>query len=254
MEAAERHLKASLIAASNAKSQFIHAMSHELRTPLNAIIGFSEMISKQTAGPLNNPKYVEFVKLIHEGGKHLLSVVNDVLDVTRLETGDVEVDKEPVHLRPFVERFVEGRDDDNLKQVDVDVPDDLKIFVDRKIFGQALQHLLANAWKFTRDDGHIHISAYAEGKNDVVVEVRDNGVGVAKEKLPQLAQAFFQADPTLSRNHGGTGLGLFLVTKYMALHGGTLEFESEAGQGFLARMRLPGALVAPAASSLRAVA
>lgn len=255
MEEAEQQLKETLIAASKAKSQFIHSMSHELRTPLNAIIGFSEMISRQTAGPLANPTYTEYVKLIHDGGKHLLSVVNDVLDVTRLETGDIKADKEPVPLRTFVERMIEDRELDDAKQLHVDIPEALKILVDRKIFGQALQHLLSNAWKFTRDDGRIDISARVDGERDVVVEVRDNGVGVDPEKLPKLTQSFFQADPSLSRAHGGTGLGLFLVTKYIALHGGTLDLQSEPGQGFLARMRFPNALAAASSSpTARAVA
>ena len=255
IEEAERQLKETLIAASKTKDQFIHSMSHELRTPLNAIIGFSEMMSKQTAGPIGNQTYTEYVKLIHNGGKHLLSVVNDVLDVTRLENGDIGADKEPVLLCTFVERFVEGREDGDGKQLIVDVPEDLKILADRKIFAQALQHLLSNAWKFTGSGGRIHIAARVEGEGDVVVEVRDDGVGVDRDKLPKLTQAFYQADPSLSRTHGGTGLGLFLVTKYLALHEGTLELESEPGQGFLARMRLPNAVIAaPTAKPLQAVA
>ncbi len=255
IEEAERAAKANLIAASQAKSQFIHSMSHELRTPLNAVIGFSEMINKQTAGPLGNPTYVEYVKLIHEGGKHLLSVVNDVLDLTRLETGDVKPDKEPVGLRRLAETIVEAREADDDKQVIIEIPADLKALVDRRLFGQALQHLLSNAWKFTRSDGRIHIGARVEGQGDVVVDVRDDGIGIDRDKLPKLTQAFYQADPSLSRTYGGTGLGLFLVTKYLALHDGSLELESDAGKGFLARIRLPNALaVAPASEPLQAVA
>ena len=258
IEETERQAKATLIAASQAKSQFIHAMSHELRTPLNAVIGFSEMISRETAGPVGNPTYAEYIKLIHEGGRHLLSVVNDVLDVTRLETGDVKPDKEPAVLSQLIENIVETSEKqivDGGKQLNIDVPPDLKLMVDRKLFTQTLQHLLSNALKFTRPGGHIWIVAHAQGNADAVIEVRDDGIGVSQAEVPKLTQAFYQADPSLSRTHGGTGLGLFLVTKYLALHGGRLELQSAAGEGFLARIHLPGSLVsAPAAPRLQAVA
>jgi signal transduction histidine kinase/CHASE2 domain-containing sensor protein len=256
IEEAERQATASLVAASQAKSQFIHSMSHELRTPLNAVIGFSEMMCNQTAGPIGNPTYVEYVKMIHQGGRHLLSVVNDVLDVTRLETGDVKPDKEPVALARLIENVsenVEGEIAKAGRQLAIDVPEDLKLLIDRKLFGQTLQHLLANAVKFTHSGGHIWISARVEGEADAVVEVRDDGIGVEQAHLPKLTQAFFQADPSLSRTYGGTGLGLFLVTKYLALHGGRLELESEAGRGFLARIYLPNS-VAAAPAPLQAVA
>ncbi len=259
IEEAERQATASLVAASQAKSQFIHSMSHELRTPLNAVIGFSEMMCNQTAGPLGNPTYVEYIKMIHEGGRHLLSVVNDVLDVTRLETGEVKADKEPVALAQLVEnvsQHTEGEIAKGDKQLTIEVPADLKLLIDRKLFGQTLQHLLANAVKFTRPGGHIWIAARVEGDADAVVEVRDDGVGVERTHLPKLTRAFYQADPSLSRTFGGTGLGLFLVTKYLALHGGRLELESDAGQGFVARIHLPNSVAAAPASAppLQAVA
>jgi len=255
IEEAERQAKASLIAASQAKSQFIHSMSHELRTPLNAVIGFSEMMCDQTAGPLGNPTYVEYVKMIHDGGRHLLSVVNDVLDVTRLETGDVKPDKELVSLAQLIEKILQNTEGEIAwgdKHLAIDVPADLKLLIDRRLFGQTLQHLLANAAKFTRPGGHIWIAARVEGKADAVVEVRDDGIGVERAHLPNLTRAFYQADPSLSRAYGGTGLGLFLVTKYLALHGGRLELESDAGQGFIARVHLPNSVAS--APPLQAVA
>ena len=129
IEEAERQAKESLIAASHAKSQFIHAMSHELRTPLNAVIGFSEMMSNETAGPLGNSTYAEYIKMIHDGGRHLLSVVNDVLDVTRLESGDVKLDRDPIALARLVES-VRAHSESELaaggKHLTVDVPEDLR--------------------------------------------------------------------------------------------------------------------------------
>ena len=254
-EEAERQAKEALIAASQARSQFIHAMSHELRTPLNAVIGFSEMMRGETMGPIGHPTYAEYIGMIHEGGKHLLSVVNDVLDVTRLESGDVKAEKEPVGLRGLVLGLVEDRRIDQDRRVRVDIAPELKANVDRRLFGLALQHLLSNAQKFSRDDGRIDVAARVEGEGTVVIEVRDDGVGIEPEELPKLTQAFYQGDPSLSRTHGGTGLGLFLVTKYLELHEGTLELESQKGEGFLARIRLPAALASTAPPKpLRAVA
>lgn len=244
-EDAERKAKAQLVAASKARSQFIHAMSHELRTPLNAVIGFSEMMRNESVGPIGNPAYVEYISLIHQGGKHLLSVVNDVLDVTRLESGDVKADKEPVTLRTLTEDLVEDRAFDENRRVVIDIAPELRARVDRRLFTVALQHLLSNAKKFTDDGGRIDVTARVEGEGDIVVEVRDDGVGIERAELPKLTQAFYQGDPGLSRTHDGTGLGLFLVTRYLELHDGTLELESEPGRGFLARVRLPSALASP---------
>ena len=251
IEESERQAKESLVAASQAKSQFIHAMSHELRTPLNVVIGFSEMMSKQTAAALGNPAFAEYNRMINEGGKHLLSVVNDVLDVTRLETGDVKADKEPVCLSQLIATVIANNERqiaDGRKHLNVDVPAGLSLMVDRRLFTLTLQHLLSNALKFTRPGGHIWLVAHAQANSDAVIEVRDDGIGVAQAELPNLTQAFYQADPSLSRTHGGTGLGLFLAAKYLALHGGRLELESAAGEGFLARIDLPNSVASSVAA------
>jgi signal transduction histidine kinase len=234
----------------------MHAMSHELRTPLNAVIGFSEMIDKEIAGPINNSTYAEFVKLIHGGGKHLLSVVNDVLDLTRLESGDIDPEMEAVGLSQLLDGIVEDHQNnlaESRKQIAVEVPPELELRIDRRHFTIVIRHLLSNALKFTRPGGHISITARALAHGEAVVEVRDDGVGVAESELPKLAEAFYQSDPSLSRAHGGTGLGLFLVTKYLALQGARLELESKLGEGFCARIHLPDAVVQARPSSPLAI-
>ena len=245
IEEAERDAKEKLIAASQAKSQFIHNMSHELRTPLNAVIGFSDMICRETAGPVSPSVYAGYVRHIREGGKNLLNVINDVLEVTWLESGNLELPREPIDLAQLIQdaRSCAGSAAfDDAKIFTVDIPGGFPLLlVNHRCFTQALMHLFSNARKFTVVGGRIDVIARLGSAGEAIIEIRDDGIGVDRKHLLRLTEAFYQADQSLSRKHEGTGLGLYLITKYLALHNARLELESEVGKGFTARIVLPDA-------------
>jgi len=244
IESAEREVKESLAIASAAKTHFIHNMGHELRTPLNAIIGFSDLICAGFDETSGNPRHLEYVGYIREGGMRLLEVINDVLEVTRLESGNVELQLEYIDLgalfRLAFEQEANAESGQRNLRLDI-APEVPLVKLDRWMFTRALNHLLDNAIKFTSPNGCIDVVVMSDAKGDVHIEVQDDGIGVRAEQLSRLTEAFYQADPSLARKHEGTGLGLFLTSKYLALHGARLELESEEGRGFTARIVLPHA-------------
>ena len=238
----ERKVTDTLVAALAAKTHFIHNMGHELRTPLNAVIGFSDLICSETAGPVGNPAYVEYAGYIRDGGKRLLDVVNDVLEVTRLESGNVNLQLERIDLAQLIEHAHEhaANVEYGVKHLNLKLsPGIPPVLVDRWFFTEALRHVLANSMKFTSEGGRIDVIVQSCPRGDVTIEIRDDGIGVDPKHLIHLTEAFYQADPSLSRKHEGTGLGLFLTYKYLALHDARLELESDAGRGFTARIVLP---------------
>ena len=231
------------IAANTAKTQFLANMSHELRTPLNAIIGFSEIMGQQLFGPLGSEQYVGYAGDIEGSGRHLLSIVNDILDVSRIETGEFvlnEYELDVDDLFRAVHRLAEGWPATKERNIIIDVEDGLpELWADERLFKQMVLNLLSNAVKFSAPGSTVTLSASLNTNNCIVVRVKDEGIGIPEECLPKLTEAFYQVDATLEREFEGSGLGLTLVHQHMELHGGRLTFESEVGTGTTAILVFP---------------
>ena len=240
-------------AANRSKSSFLAHMSHELRTPLNAIIGFSEVMAEQTLGPIDHPQYREYVRHIHASGAHLLSLINDLLDLSKIEAGKLELWEETVELPPVFERcrvFVAESAEHKDVALSIGAADDLPLLrCDRRKLKQVLVNLLANAVKFTPAGGRIVLEAESDGAHGVLIRVIDNGVGIAPHELEKVMAPFGQSRQAMVRAHEGTGLGLPLSKALVELHGGKLSLESRQGEGTTARLHLPGRAVARGAAS-----
>ena len=228
--------------ANRTKSEFIATMSYELRTPLNAVIGFSEIMVKETFGPLGHRNYTDYAKDIHESGSHLLQIINDILDISKAEASNLTLDEGVVDCRELIaasSRLFRPRLQKSELALDLDLPDRLPLLrADARMIKQIMLNLLANAVKFTPPGGRIEIEAVAEHRG-LVISIRDTGVGIAKADLDRVREPFFQVDSSLSRRHEGTGLGLPLVEIMVRSHGGVFELESEENQGTTARVVLP---------------
>jgi cell cycle sensor histidine kinase DivJ len=244
--------------ASLAKTRFLANVSHELRTPLNAIIGFSEMLGAEVVGPLADPRQREYVHLIHESGAHLLQVVNDILDMSKIEAGTFDVVPEPFDLVNLVDGVrqmmvpqAEARGLTLTLAGSFDLPE---VVADRRACKQILINLLSNAVKFTDRGGTVALGARREG-DLVALFVRDTGIGIAEKDLIRLGTPFVQADSGYDRRHEGTGLGLSVVKGLTDLHGGTMCIESRLGEGTCVTVRLPidGDAGRPAATPPRIV-
>lgn len=226
-----------------ARTQFLANMSHELRTPLNAIIGFSEMIERQLLGPIGTPKYLEYVSGIRESGEHLLDLISDILDMSKIEAGKYEIALEEVNVAKVLKlsaHMMEGRaHEGGVKlSVDQDFSDDLKIVADRRAILQIMLNLLSNAVKFTADGGEIKIAA-TERDNYLSVKVIDNGIGIPAHKLASVTKPFEQVSSSYARDHEGSGLGLAISKDLAEMQGGTLFIESTVGEGTTVTVRLP---------------
>jgi cell cycle sensor histidine kinase DivJ len=228
--------------ADAAKSRFLATMSHELRTPLNAIIGFSEMIVQEKELALDAARRTEYARLIHESGNHLLSVVNGILDMSKMESGNFEIAAEPFEAR---EAILSCCDLMALKareggiDVVVRATDELPTMVgDQRALKQILLNLLSNAIKFTDRGGRVTVSARAENAS-LVLEVADTGVGIGSADLERIGDPFFQAGKTYQRRHEGTGLGLSIVKALVALHKGEMSVDSKLDQGTTVSIVLP---------------
>jgi signal transduction histidine kinase/HAMP domain-containing protein len=229
-------------AASTAKSAFLAAMSHELRTPLNAIIGFSEMIADQMLGAIEQPEYVEFAGDILRSGRHLLDVINDVLDLAKSQTGKLHFNGETHDLRGVLEDCAATLREqcvDARLTLDVTVPDyPLTIFGEPAKLRQIFVNLLSNAVKFTEPGGTVSLSARQTHDGGVAVRVTDTGIGMATEDLPIALAPFGQIDSRLARRYEGTGLGLPLTRALVDLHRGELVIASERGVGTVVTVTL----------------
>jgi two-component system, cell cycle sensor histidine kinase DivJ len=228
--------------ANAAKSRFLATMSHELRTPLNAIIGFSEMLTNEEMMQLDAARRREYATLIGESGHHLLSVVNGILDMSKIESGNFEITPEPFTPAPVI-----GTCCDLMalraREAGIDLvcrlPDDLPdIVADKRSVKQILINLLSNSIKFTQRGGKVVVSAAVRGA-DIVLRVEDTGVGIGEDDLRHVGNPFFQARTTYDRPHDGTGLGLSIVKGLVELHGGELSIESRVGAGTTVSVRLP---------------
>jgi cell cycle sensor histidine kinase DivJ len=253
--------------ANAAKSRFLAIMSHELRTPLNAIIGFSDMLANESL-ELDPARKLEYAKLINDSGKHLLSVVNGILDMSKMETGNFEIVPEPFAPAPAISSCCDIL---ALKAQDTGVALTTRIAgglpelnADRRAFSQILINLVSNAIKFTPRGGRVTVAARCDGGH-LAVAVEDTGVGIGAEDLPRLGEAFFQTRASYDRKHDGTGLGLSIVKGLVHLHGGDMDIASRLGEGTRVTVRLPLAgegprnadpikLVTQRASELAAVA
>jgi cell cycle sensor histidine kinase DivJ len=235
--------------ANAAKTRFLATMSHELRTPLNAIIGFSEMLANEVQMRLDAERRRDYAKLINDSGHHLLSVVNGILDMSKMETGDFEITPEPFAPGSVIKNCCELlalRARESGLTLAVSVPADLPdVVADKRAVKQVLLNLLANAVKFTDQGGQVSISARAEGTRLAII-VEDNGIGISEADLPRIGEAFFQARSGHDRRHDGTGLGLSIVKGLVGLHGGDVDVKSELGKGTRITVRLPFDCEAPA--------
>jgi signal transduction histidine kinase len=238
-------------AANHAKSEFLANMSHELRTPLNAVIGFSEMIKLEQLGPIGNERYRDYITDIHGAGTYLLDLINDILDLSKVEAGSDELQEEGLDVPDIlhaVEVLVRGRA--KRQQVALSIqPGDvlLPLLADERKLKQILVNLMSNAIKFTDAGGRVELCAWCRADSGYVFQVVDTGVGIALTDIPKALSQFGQIDNAHSRTHKGTGLGLPLSKSLAELHGGSLDLQSTPGVGTTVTVRFPaGRIVTPA--------
>ena len=245
----EAQIKAmeEMAAASRAKSEFLANMSHELRTPLNAVIGFSEIIKTETFGPVGTPQYIDYANDINHSGTHLLSIINDILDISKIESGEMQLNESRVDISDVVTscmRLVEERAKTGKIRILTDISDDLPwLRGDERKIKQILSNLLSNAVKFTPQGGDATVRCKIDGSGSLSLSVDDTGIGIAPEDIETTLQQFGQVDSSLHRAYEGTGLGLPLTKALVELHGATFELESELGAGTVATARFPTARV-----------
>ena len=227
--------------ANAAKSKFLANMSHELRTPLNAIIGFSEIMELGMFGPLGAEKYTEYSRDIRESGEYLLDVINDILDMSKIEAGGIRLTPEIVALEPVLAdclRVVSTRAGEKRLKLDAKVDSDIELNADRRSLKQIALNLLSNAVKFTPDGGAVTVRGRRRG-GKVTIVIADNGIGIPKDALRKLGRPFEQVESQLTKRHQGSGLGLAIAKSLVELHGGVMRIRSKLGQGTMVMVRLP---------------
>jgi PAS domain S-box-containing protein len=238
--------KAQSELASRAKSEFLATMSHELRTPLNAIIGFSEVIKDRLFGPAAMERYADYAGDIFASAQHLLSIINDILDMSKIEAGQMDLHEEEIAVPAMVDavvRLLSQKISAAQISLTVETGNLPPIRGDERKLKQILMNLLSNAVKFTPPGGQIAVLSFLNPNGDLSIEVRDTGIGMAPDDIPKALAAFGQVDSTLARKHEGTGLGLPLVKALVEIHGGQFSLTSEAGRGTNALIVLPRARV-----------
>jgi signal transduction histidine kinase len=245
--------KSAAEAANLSKSEFLANMSHELRTPLNAIIGFSEILKSELFGPVGNSQYRDYANDIHGSGRHLLSLINDILDLSKVEQGKEELHDELIDVADIV-RSVTGLVQQYAQQKGIDLrfavpPESPKLYADLRKITQILVNLLTNAIKFTDAGGSVSFETTHHADGGYVFRITDTGIGIAPEDIPRAMAQFGQVDNVLNRKHAGSGLGLPLTKGLVKLHGGSFDLQSEAHIGTTVTVRLPADRTAPRADS-----
>lgn len=235
--------------ANRAKTEFLANASHELRTPLNAIIGFSELMILELNGPIGNDKYAGYIGDINQSGEHLLSLINDILDVSKIESGKFELHEEQVEISHIVRsclRMIRERAEAARISISYAVdPDLVHLWVDERAIKQILLNLLSNSVKFTPARGKVQLTITKIDKGGVCLSVSDTGIGIAPEDLSKVFEPFGQAGDAANRGVEGTGLGLPLVKALTELLGGSLSLESIPGEGTTVNVLLPREQVSP---------
>ena len=228
--------------ANQAKSKFLANMSHELRTPLNAIIGFSEIMESGMFGPLGAEKYHEYCSDIRSSGQYLLDVINDILDMSKIEAGRIRLDFEELDARRAARRSharrVGARRRTSSSSWSPKISPDLALRADRRALKQIVLNLLSNAVKFTPDGGRVTVRGRA-ADDCIVLAIADTGIGIAKDALAKLGRPFEQVESQLTKSHQGSGLGLAIAKSLVELHGGRMRIRSTLGKGTLVVVRLP---------------
>ncbi|MCZ4280438.1 ATP-binding protein [Kiloniella laminariae] len=235
--------EAEALKANQAKSEFLAAMSHDLRTPLNAIIGFSDVMNKEIFGSLNNERYRGYAADIHNSGKLLLSLINDILDLSKIEARKYSLKDETLDLDLLIQtslRMLESEVEDKQQRLEVETEPSLpRLRGDKKIVIQLLNNLLSNAVKFTDEGGKIVLRVTVDEDACINIEVQDTGIGMSAEDIKQALRPFEQVENTQARRQDGTGLGLYICTNFMKLFGGELHLSSKPGQGTRVRLCFP---------------
>jgi two-component system cell cycle sensor histidine kinase PleC len=227
--------------ANRAKSSFLANMSHELRTPLNAIIGFSEIMESAMFGPLGAEKYSEYSRDIRESGQYLLDVINDILDMSKIEAGRLQLDLETVDLGPVLAdciKVVSGRAQDKKLKIKSEIAPDIRFQADLRSIKQIALNLLSNAVKFTPERGMVNVRGRLRGGR-ITIAIEDTGIGIPKEALRKLGRPFEQVESQLTKKHQGSGLGLAIAKSLAELHGGHMRIRSNIGRGTTVVVRLP---------------
>jgi two-component system cell cycle sensor histidine kinase PleC len=233
--------------ANQTKSKFLANMSHELRTPLNAIIGFSEIMESAMFGPLGAGKYTEYSRDIRESGEYLLDVINDILDMSKIEAGGIRLVPEPVELEPVLAdclRVVSTRAGEKHLLLDSHIDPNVQLNADRRAVKQIALNLLSNAVKFTPDGGAVTVHGRLRG-GKISIAIEDNGIGIPKDALHKLGRPFEQVESQLTKRHQGSGLGLAIAKSLAEMHGGAMRIRSALGKGTTVVVRLPLAAKPP---------
>jgi two-component system cell cycle sensor histidine kinase PleC len=228
-------------AANRAKSEFLANMSHELRTPLNAILGFSEILQDEMFGPLGSAKYDEYARDIHDSGKHLLNVINDILDMSKIEAGHMKLHCEKIDLAPLIEeslRFTAIPASEKNIRIEQRLCDGMALMADRRAMKQILLNLLSNAVKFTNEGGCIAVRT-RRTNGGVVLTIADTGIGIPGAALSKIGQPFEQVQSQYAKSKGGSGLGLAISRSLTSLHGGQMKIRSREAIGTVISLRIP---------------
>ena len=242
-EHALRLAKVQAETANRAKSEFLANMSHELRTPLNAIIGFSEMMKNESLGPMGNDRYREYAIDINDSGLHLLALINDILDLSKIEAAKTDLCEENLYIPDLirsVRTLVTGWQEKKGIELNIDTAERLPMLrADGRRLKQILVNILSNAIKFTESGGRVTWTTWYGAEGGFVFQITDTGIGIALDDIPKALSTFGQVDSALNRQYEGTGLGLSLTKALIELHGGCLDLQSELGVGTTVTVRFP---------------
>ncbi len=227
--------------ANRSKSEFLANMSHELRTPLNAVIGFSEVMVQQFFGPMGSDKYVDYAKDIHRSGQYLLDVISDILDMSKIEAGRLQLEIKAASIPAILEeslRIVLPRAQEGKVEVAIKVPKTLELEADKRALKQVFINLIANAVKFTPEGGRVNVTAKKQDQM-VMIVIADSGIGIPARELEKLGRPFEQVENQFTKTKSGSGLGLAISKSLVELHGGTLDIDSEERKGTTVTVLLP---------------